>query len=51
MDEDPIRFGMDVEHDIWVKMPPRQEFTVKMRLVYEGKAKPNFFADWVPDDE
>jgi len=41
----------EVEQDVWVQLPPKREFTVKMRLVFEGKAKPSVFADWVQDDE
>lgn len=35
-DDSPI----DIEQDIWVQLPPVEEFTVTLKLEYVGRAKP-----------
>jgi hypothetical protein len=47
----PPKPELDVEHDIWVQLPPKREFTLNVQIEYQGRAKPAFFVDWVEDDE
>ncbi len=37
---------IEVEQDIWVQLPPIKEFTVRLKLEYLGRAKP----DPLPDE-
>ncbi len=32
---------IDVEQDIWVQLPPIKEFTVKLKVEFLGRAKPD----------
>jgi hypothetical protein len=38
--------SIEVEQDIWVQLPPIREFTVRLKLQYLGRAKP----DPLPDE-
>lgn len=37
---------LDIEEDIWVKMPPKREFHFMMNIVFRGHGKP----DPLPDE-
>jgi hypothetical protein len=32
---------IEVEHDIWVQLPPTREFTMKVKVEFEGRGKPD----------
>jgi hypothetical protein len=45
--ESPI----EVEHDIWVQLPPTREFTMRMKVEFLGRAKPDPLPLELVDDE
>lgn len=41
-----LELDLDIEKDVWVKMPPKREFRVMMNIVFRGHSKP----DPLPDE-